>query len=97
MLIRRTRNFKSWLVRLKDKRAKGKILARLIKIEENDYLGDYKSVGDEVYELRIDCGAGYRIYFAFRGKTIIILLCGGDKSTQQNDIEKAKIINKEKD
>jgi putative addiction module killer protein len=77
--------------------AKGKILARIAKIETENHLGDYKSVGGGVYELKIDCGSGYRVYFAFRGKTIIILLCGGDKSTQQGDIKKAKIINEKED
>jgi putative addiction module killer protein len=97
MLIEKTKNFEAWIVKLKDKQAKSRILARLVRIEEKDCLGDYKGVGDGVYELRIDCGAGYRVYFAFRDKTIVVLLCGGDKSTQQDDIKKAKIINKEED
>jgi putative addiction module killer protein len=55
-------------------------------------LGDCKNVGGEIFELRLDFGAGYRIYFAYRGTKIILLLCGGDKSSQQNDIEKQKLL-----
>jgi putative addiction module killer protein len=55
-----------------------------------DYLGDCESVGAGVYELRIHYGAGYRVYFSYDGKDLILLLCGGDKSTQQKDIKKAK-------
>ena len=59
-------------------------------LEVNGYYGDYKSVGDGVFELRFFFGPGYRIYFAEEDDTIVILLCGGDKSTQAKDIEKAK-------
>jgi putative addiction module killer protein len=97
MFVEKTKVFEKWIDKIKDKRTKSKIIARITRIETDDYLGDYKGVGEEVYELRIDFGAGYRVYFAFRNKYIIILLCGGDKSTQQNDIKMAKIINKEED
>ena len=97
MRIRRTNIFDKWLEKLKDNKARDKIIVRIKRIEQTNNLGDYKSVGDNVYELRIDYGCGYRIYFTYNGNEIIILLCGGDKSTQQKDIEKAKIINKQKD
>ena len=58
-------------------------------------LGDTKSVGDGVYELRIDYGPGYRVYYAKRSEEILLLLIGGDKSSQQKDIEKAKKLNAE--
>ncbi|NMG18372.1 type II toxin-antitoxin system RelE/ParE family toxin [Brasilonema bromeliae] len=73
--------FSEWFDSLRDRRAKAKIRARLDRVEQGN-LGDYKSVGDGVFELRIDYGSGYRIYFGQEGLTIIILLCRGDKSTQ---------------
>jgi putative addiction module killer protein len=81
--------FSEWLDSLRDIRAKAKIRARLDRVEEGN-LGNCKSHGDEVFELRIDYGSGYRIYFGQQGLTVIILLCGGDKSTQDKDIAKAK-------
>ncbi|MDZ8227227.1 type II toxin-antitoxin system RelE/ParE family toxin [Nostoc sp. ChiVER01] len=81
--------FSEWFDSLRDIRAKAKIRARLDRVEAGN-LGDCKSVGDGVFELRIDYGSGYRIYFGQQGSTVIILLCGGDKSTQDKDIAKAK-------
>ena len=81
--------FDEWLDSLRDIRAKAKIRARLDRVEDGN-LGDCKSVGEGVFELRIDYGPGYRIYFGQEGITIIILLCGGDKSTQKQDIDKAQ-------
>ncbi|MBD2414593.1 addiction module protein [Nostoc calcicola FACHB-389] len=81
--------FDDWLYSLRDQRAKAKIRARLDRVE-NGNLGDCKSLGEGVFELRIDYGPGYRIYFGQEGITIIILLCGGDKSTQEQDIGKAQ-------
>ncbi|MEH2314777.1 MAG: type II toxin-antitoxin system RelE/ParE family toxin [Nostoc sp.] len=81
--------FDEWLDSLRDRRAKAKIRARLDRVEDGN-LGDCKSVGEGVFELRIDYGSGYRIYFGQEGITIIILLCGGDKSTQERDIGKAQ-------
>ena len=66
-----------------------KIEARLRRLE-NGNLGDYRSVGEGVFELRIDYGPGYRVYFGQVGSTIVLLLCGGDKSTQDQDISTAK-------
>lgn len=81
--------FDEWLDALRDRRAKAKIRARLDRVEDGN-LGDYKSLGDGVFELRINYGSGYRLYFAQEGKTIILLLCGGDKNTQEYDINQAK-------
>ncbi|MEH1883514.1 MULTISPECIES: type II toxin-antitoxin system RelE/ParE family toxin [unclassified Nostoc] len=81
--------FDEWLDSLRDRRAKAKIRARLDRVEDGN-LGDCKSVGEGVFELRIDYGQGYRIYFGQEGITIIILLCGGDKSTQKQDVDKAQ-------
>ncbi|QLE50680.1 type II toxin-antitoxin system RelE/ParE family toxin [Nostoc sp. C057] len=81
--------FDEWLDSLRDRRAKAKIRARIDRVEDGN-LGDCKSVGEGVFELRIDYGPGYRIYFAQEGITIIILLCGGDKSTQKQDVDKAQ-------
>lgn len=96
MFINKTEIFDKWLKKLRDDKARIKILVRLSKIENDNHLGDYKNVGDNIFELRIDYGTGYRIYFVFENNIIILLLCGGDKSTQQKDIEKAKFINKER-
>lgn len=74
--------FDEWLDSLRDRRAKAKIRARLDRVEDGN-LGDSKSVGEGVFELRIDYGLGYRIYFGQEEIIIIILLCGGDKSTQK--------------
>ncbi len=81
--------FESWFLRLKDRAARFRIQARIDRLELGN-LGDFKSVGSGVFELRVDYGPGYRIYFARRGDELVILLCGGDKSSQSRDIEKAK-------
>jgi putative addiction module killer protein len=90
-IIQKTDNFEHWLTRLGDLRAKAKILTRLKRAELGN-LGDHKSVGDGVFKMRIDYGPGYRVYFARAGGVVIILLCGGDKSSQSKDIKKAKQI-----
>ena len=92
--IRRTDEFAQWLKRLKDSNAKSRINLRIRRISLTGNLGDCKPVGDGVSELRIDCGPGYRLYFAQREREIILLLIGGDKSSQKRDIEKAKELNK---
>jgi len=87
--LKQTGTFLKWRTRLKDERARAVIASRLDRLAFGN-AGDMKPVGNGVSELRIDFGPGYRIYFARRGKTVIILLCGGDKSTQAKDIETAK-------
>jgi putative addiction module killer protein len=87
--LRRTDIFDDWLSRLRDVRAKARILARLESSRLGN-LGDVRSVGDGVSEMRVDVGAGYRVYFTRRQRIILILLCGGDKSSQTRDIARAK-------
>ncbi|HMN12107.1 MAG TPA: type II toxin-antitoxin system RelE/ParE family toxin [Bellilinea sp.] len=87
--IRETALYKRWFTSLRDKTAKAKILVRIRRVSLGNF-GDIKPVGQGVSELRIDYGPGYRIYLMRHGKLIIILLCGGDKSTQTEDIKQAK-------
>ena len=87
--VRQTAIFAKWFGGLADVRIKDRIAARISRIEVGNF-GDLKSVGGSVRELRIDVGPGYRIYFVLRGKTLVILLCGGDKNSQRRDIGKAK-------
>ncbi len=82
--------FREWVSSLKDKKAKAKIYNRLDKVERGT-LGQTRSVGKGVHELKIDYAAGYRIYFANDGKTVVLLLCGGDKRTQDKDIKTAQL------
>jgi putative addiction module killer protein len=89
LVLKQTETFLKWRTRLKDDRARALIASRLDRLAFGNP-GEVKSVGSGVSELRIDYGPGYRIYFARRGKTVIILLCGGDKRTQAKDIETAK-------
>jgi putative addiction module killer protein len=87
--IRKTTIFTKWFKSLKDPRAKAKIQARIDRVEMGHF-GDARPVGDGVSELRIFYGPGYRVYFVQRGAVVVILLLGGDKSSQQTDIAKAK-------
>ena len=94
--IKSTKIFSQWMLKLKD--MKGRIaVARRIERMEHGNFGDVKSVGTSISELRIQTGPGYRIYFTKREERIIILLVGGDKSTQSKDIEKVKKLLKEID
>ena len=92
--IRKTDVFAKWLDNLKDARAKARILVRIDRMQ-NGNLGDVSPVGEGVSELRIFYGPGYRIYFVQRGSAIVILLNGGDKSSQNKDIAKAKKLAQE--
>jgi len=78
----------AWLEGLRDGSTRGRIVARLDRLKAG-LLGDWKTVGNGVFELRIDHGPGYRVYYGQEGKTLILLLCGGDKSAQVKDIETA--------
>jgi putative addiction module killer protein len=92
--FKQTETFRKWRARLKDERARALIASRLDRLAFGN-AGDVKPVGQGISELRIDYGPGYRVYFLRRGKEIVILLCGGDKSTQAKDIETAKRLSKE--
>ncbi len=82
--------FTEWLKSLRDQRTRKRIQTQIHRIESGN-LGDHKPVGDGVFELRLHFGAGYRIYFREVDNTIILLLCGGDKSSQDRDIVRAKV------
>ncbi|MDQ1268467.1 MAG: hypothetical protein QG560_1110 [Campylobacterota bacterium] len=93
-LIKQTDTFLKWLKKLKDVKGKVFILRRVERMKSGNF-GDYKSLGDEISEIRIPTGPGYRVYYTKRGDEIIVLLVGGDKSTQSDDIVKAKHLVKE--
>ena len=84
-----TEVFEKWLNGLRDQRAKAFILSRIERIEDGNF-GDYRSVGNGVSELRINAGQGYRVYYTVRRSTVVILLCGGDKSSQRRDVRLAQ-------
>jgi putative addiction module killer protein len=81
--------FTDWLARLRDRRTRSRIDARLAQVRLGN-LGDYRSVGEGVHELRLFYGPGYRVYFGFESNTIVLLLIGGAKGTQRRDIATAK-------
>jgi putative addiction module killer protein len=87
----RRQEFQDWLDRLRDLRAQVRIAARL-RLAEAGNLGDWKPVGGEVSEMRVDIGPGYRLYFTRKGSILIVMLAGGDKSTQACDIKRAQRI-----
>jgi putative addiction module killer protein len=96
LTVRETLVFGAWLRALRDERAKARIAQRLDRLGRG-LLGDVRSVGERVSELRIDYGPGYRVYFTRRGETGILLLCGGDKARQDRDIRRAKELEAELD
>jgi len=87
--VRQTLIFEEWLDNLSDSRAAKKIAQRIARLRRGLF-GDVKPVGEGLSELRIDHGPGYRIYFIQRNRMIILLLCGGNKQTQNTDIKRAK-------
>lgn len=87
--VQQTDHFRSWLRGLRDGNARARIAARITRLRKGQF-GDVKPLGNKVSELRIDYGPGYRVYFTQRGKTVCLLLCGGDKGTQYKDIAFAK-------
>jgi len=92
--VRQTARFATWLAGLRDERARARILKRLDRAGRGN-LGDVAPVGEGVSEMRIFYGPGYRVYFIQRGAELIVMLCGGDKSTQGADIDEAKGLAKE--
>jgi len=87
--IRQTEVFANWLANLRDRKAKARVQVRIDRMETGNF-GDVAPVGQGVSEMRIFYGPGHRVYFVQKGTVVIILLCGGDKSTQSHDINKAK-------
>ena len=89
-----TAEFDSWLSRVRDRQAAMAIVGRLSRARLGN-LGHWRAVGDGISEMKIDVGKGYRVYFTQRGDVLVIILCGGDKSTQAADIKRAKVIAKD--
>ena len=83
------RPFAEWLYSLSDRNAAARVQIRLERLRLGNF-GDARSLGKGLSELRIDTGPGYRVYFAVEGKSVVLLLCGGDKATQQKDIRRAR-------
>jgi len=92
--IKQTESFAKWLAGLRDQRAKTAIYRRIDRAESGN-LGDVKNLSDGISEIRVDVGAGYRVYFTLRGGVLVVLLAGGDKSTQLVDIQRAITLAKE--
>ena len=86
--IRQTETYFQWFDSLRDRQARARINARVRRLSLGN-VGDVKPIGEGVSELRIDFGPGYRVYFVQRGQTLVVLLAGGDKRTQDRDIKKA--------
>jgi putative addiction module killer protein len=92
--VRRTDAFIDWLKELRDVTARARIAKRIDRLAFGNF-GDTKSVGDNVSELRLTFGPGYRVYYTLKAEVVVILLCGGDKDSQSRDIEKAKKLAQE--
>ena len=92
--VRQTAVFRAWVTGLRDLKARARIAVRIDRLAKGNP-GDVQSVGGGVSELRIDYGPGYRLYFTRQGALLVILLCGGDKSSQDRDIRTAKALAKE--
>lgn len=87
--IRTTVEFDKWFARLRDRKAKTRVQVRIDRLETGHF-GDVKPIGEGVSELRISYGPGYRVYLVQKGQVLVVLLCGGDKSSQSRDIQQAK-------
>jgi putative addiction module killer protein len=87
--VRQTEEFSGWLRRLRDANAVARIIGRIRRMEMGNP-GDTRGVGHGILEMRVDYGPGYRIYYVYRGAQIVLLLCGGDKRTQPQDIKRAQ-------
>jgi putative addiction module killer protein len=94
MEVRQTDEFQCWLRELRDDRAVARIGSRIRRLEQGNP-GDTRSLGAGLTEMRIDYGPGYRVYYVRRGAVFIVLLCGGDKRTQQRDIKRARTLAEE--
>jgi putative addiction module killer protein len=94
MQIQSTLAFKEWIANLRDRQGRAKILTRIRRLEDGNP-GVSKGVGEGVMEMKLSFGPGYRVYYVHRDTVVIVLLCGGDKSTQSKDIERAKALARE--
>ncbi|MFK8251794.1 type II toxin-antitoxin system RelE/ParE family toxin [Ancylobacter terrae] len=94
MEVRQSADYAAWFASLRDERARSRVLIRVRRLSLGNP-GDVKPVGEGVSELRVDYGPGYRVYFAQRGEAFVLLLCGGDKRTQERDIARAKALAKQ--
>ena len=92
--LRSTKQYDKWLSKLKDTTVKLRILARLARVENGNF-GDFKQISPSLFELRLFFGAGFRIYYTIQNSRFVFLLAGGDKSSQERDIEKATELLKE--
>lgn len=92
--LRQTDVFSKWLKGLRDPRGKARILAKLESVRMGNR-GDTKAVGDGIWEMRIHTGPGYRVYYVQKDESVLLLLCGGDKSRQSRDISRAKRVLRE--
>ena len=90
-VLRQSNVFSGWLRQLKDMEAKARIITRLQQAERGNF-GDCRSLGEGLWEMRIDVGKGYRVYYVRIGEIVYALLCGGNKKTQSRDIAKARIL-----
>jgi putative addiction module killer protein len=88
LVILKSKTFDTWFSKLRDRRARARIAVRIDRLALGNP-GDVKPVGSGVREMRIDCGPGYRVYYAQRGRVIVLILCGGTKRTQAADIRRA--------
>lgn len=93
--IRKSDLYEQWFRKLRDRQAQARINARILRVQQSGHFGDVKAAREGVSEMRIDYGPGYRIYFMQRGPVVVVLLAGGDKSTQDADIKTAIKIAKE--
>lgn len=87
--IKQTEQFSKWLKDLKDKTTVARILSRIYRVEQGNF-GDSKQVAERLFELRFFFGSGYRVYYTIQNNQIVLLLCGGDKTSQSHDIETAQ-------
>jgi putative addiction module killer protein len=91
IVVHQTAEFSRWLRRLRDANAVARIAARIRRMEQGN-LGDSRSLGGGLMQMRVDYGSGYRVYYVHRGATIVILLCAGNKRTQRQDIKRARLL-----
>ncbi len=89
--LKSTQTFNHWLAKLKDRTIKNQLLSRLARVENGNF-GDTKALSADLFELRCFFGGGLRVYYTIRNQQVVLLLIGGDKSSQDRDIEKAKAI-----